>query len=257
MPQRAASSPAPNRPAEDDEGTAKRPAPVEHFESLEGFVEAAAGAEALPRVVVMGRTGRGKSFLLNIISGLRCVSSSGVRTWMYNSEMNRSEKPDTLASPNFVEGRGKSITAAVTGAKVGWLGSTTEPLLVVDTPGTDDTFNALEDDDEKLARFAHGRAQDFCVKLRAVEKVNAFLVLIGDDLRAVDAAKILKALRASFDGSVDDEELWAHVMIVIAKCNPGERSWHEVDDEAKDQAAWPAARPGRQHALSGLRRAIE
>ena len=126
---------------------------------------------------------------------------------MYNSEMNRSEKPDTLASPNFVEGRGKSITAAVTGAKVGWLGSTTEPLLVVDTPGTDDTFNALEDDDEKLARFAHGRAQDFCVKLRAVEKVNAFLVLIGDDLRAVDAAKILKALRASFDGSVDEARM--------------------------------------------------
>ena len=146
--------------------------------------------KALKRLVVLGRTGTGKSFLLNVLSGYTCFLHRRVRKCILNDE--------EVDAPCFAEGKGRSITSEVVCAKVGWRGNPMEKLIVVDVPGTDDTFLALEEGSAERARFQSGRAKDFCVKAKALEKVHAFVVFVeGQNLRCKDAAEILKTLKIS------------------------------------------------------------
>lgn len=206
---------------------------VELYASLNDIVplvneEKKSKKEELKRLVVLGRTGTGKSFLLNIMSGYTCFLHRRVRKWMFNDA--------EVDGPCFEEGKGKSITREVVCARVGWRGHPTEKLIVVDVPGTDDTFLALEEGSAERARFQSGRATDFCVKAKALERVHAFVVLVeGQNLRCKDAAEILKTLKKSFAGTVDDDEIWQHVIIGISRCNPGERLWDETTGEETTQ----------------------
>lgn len=192
-----------------------------------------------PRLVVLGRTGAGKSFLLNIISGLRCfyVSGSG-KHWMNG----KGDYDDLEPAPEKFVSRASatSTTSSVKVAKESWLGDMTMPVLVVDTPGTDDVWiQEAGDDRRKVAAFESGRARDFCVSLRGLRTVNCFLILQGD-VKSGDAAKILRSLKASFACDdpahrIPDEELWARVVIGVSNLNPGERNWDEFTDEKKEE----------------------
>lgn len=110
-------------------------------------------------------------------------------------------------------------------SNVNWRGEESRPLVVVDTPGHDDSSGAELDSQE--ARDTLGAiAADLHNKLKALGHVHAILVLHNDVLsnRLNPATyQILKMVDEKFvkaGGSV-----WNHVIVGYSKCNSHDISW--------------------------------
>uniref|UniRef100_A0A7S3FDX9 G domain-containing protein n=1 Tax=Haptolina ericina TaxID=156174 RepID=A0A7S3FDX9_9EUKA len=173
------------------------------------------------RVVFIGCTGAGKSTIGNIASGWRLVGRQAD-----DGEYAFDWKHPTDMRPLFeARADGESVTSKTAFANVHWLGDEARPIIVVDTPGHDDTAGTnLE---SKEARDKLGElAADLHTKLKALGSVHAIVILHNDVVsnRLNPATQtVLKMVGDKFAKA--DSSVWANVVVAYSKCNEHESTW--------------------------------
>lgn len=174
----------------------------------------------VPKMVAIGCTGAGKSTLLNVIAGNRFVQRSDF-TWKWSEP------------PLFTATHGCSaVTRATSYAIVDWFADKKRPLLVVDTPGHDDT-EGRNIDSKESRDVLRAQAADLHNKLKSMESVNALVVLhnqaSSNRLNPATYA-ILQMINEKFGPSI-----WRNVIVAYSQCNHHtEASW-KSDIEQKSQ----------------------
>ena len=189
------------------------------------------------RLVVIGCTGAGKSTLLNVLSGWRFVQSKDndfLFKWQDKPAPEGSDEPP--APPLFESLAGsESVTKITSFANVHMCGDPERELIVVDTPGHDDSAGCNLEDQEGRDTLAK-LAADLHNKLKALGHVHAILVLHNDVVsnRLNPATyQILKMVDEKF--SKAGTSVWGHVVVGYSKCNAHESTWR-AGLEAKHKA---------------------
>jgi len=190
------------------------------YSTLEDFTRADPEKK---RLVVIGCTGSGKSTLLNVMGGWRFVQSKDTDyqfVWQKKGEgeENTSAIFESAASSD-------SVTKKASFANLDFRGDSSRQLIVVDTPGHDDS--AAGEIDSKEARDVLGAiAADLHNKLKALGTVHTILVLHNDVIsnRLNPATyQILKMVDEKFKKA--NTSVWEHVVVAYSKCNNFETSW--------------------------------
>lgn len=183
------------------------------FEHTDGFRK---------RLCVVGLTGAGKSTLLNVMAGwsFKVVKIDGSTTYKMSKEMDidgqKVERGELFQSGSS----SKSVTDHTSFALVDYFGDPEKPLMLIDTPGHDDTS-----DDPECKGLTKIEA-DLTNKLKKLGYVNAILVIhndvVGNRLNPA-TLELLRKLDAKFHevGSA----VWDHVIIGYSKCNEFEDTW--------------------------------
>lgn len=175
----------------------------------------------IPRLVVIGCTGAGKSTLLNVLSGNRYTQDSDF-AWRW------SEPPLFKATHGCA-----AVTQGTSYANVRWFFDARKPLIVVDTPGHDDTEG--RNLNEKQSRDTlREQAADLHNKLKAMESLNTLLVLhnqVSSNRLNPATYAILQMVSEKFGPSV-----WSNVVIAYSQCNSHTKaSWKsDLDQKIKD-----------------------
>ena len=172
----------------------------------------------VPKLVVIGCTGAGKSTMLNVMAGKRYFQDTDYR-WHW------SEPPIFEATHGC-----NAVTKATSFANVEWFGDPSKPLVVVDTPGHDDTEGkSLESQESRDA--LRSQAADLHNKLKAIGTISTILVLhnqVASNRLNPATYLILKMIDEKFGPSV-----WKNVVVAYSQCNHHtEASW-KADIESK------------------------
>eukprot|EP01062_Namystynia_karyoxenos_P064588 TRINITY_DN575_c0_g1_i1.p1 TRINITY_DN575_c0_g1~~TRINITY_DN575_c0_g1_i1.p1 ORF type:complete len:472 (+),score=171.50 TRINITY_DN575_c0_g1_i1:105-1418(+) len=162
------------------------------------------------RLVVIGQTGAGKSMLLNKLAGFRYKYGPEDQGFRWTRNGVPVDEKDLL----FETASGTdSVTALTCYANIHYLGYAPErPLIVVDTPGSDDTSSP------QSVEILTEQATDLNVKLQKMGYVNAILVLHKDyQSNRMDPGtfELLKKVSTLFQKAGKD--VWSHVVIGYTK----------------------------------------
>jgi hypothetical protein len=187
----------------------------------------------LKRVVVIGLTGDGKSFLLNVLGGWRFIKRVMKGGSEYSWEKDEVPTTELIFKPADTA---TSCTQETSFAKLNWLGDASRPFVAVDTPGYDDTSKSDFVNDEAAQKHIKELVSDFHNKLKALEFVNAILVIhkdpIGNRLNPV-MKEVLKMIDAKFGEAGQD--VWKHVIVAYTRCNSHEDTWsHNIEQKKRD-----------------------
>ena len=204
------------------------------YSTLEDFARTDPGRR---RLVVIGCTGAGKSTLLNVLSGWRFVQTKDndyLYQWQHKPAPEGSDEPPL---PPLFESvaSSESVTKITSFANVHMCGDPERELIVVDTPGHDDSAGCNLEDQEGRDTLAK-LAADLHNKLKALGHVHAILVLHNDVVsnRLNPATyQILKMVDEKF--SKAGTSVWRHVVVGYSKCNAHETTWR-AGLEAKRKA---------------------
>lgn len=175
---------------------------------------------SVPRLVVIGCTGAGKSTLLNIVTGNRYSQSTDFR-WMWSS------------TPLFKATHGcNAVTQSASYAYTHWFSNYHKPVIVVDTPGHDDT-EGRDIQDRRSRDVLREQAADIHNKLKGMESLNTILVVhnqISSNRLNPATYAVLQMINEKFGDSI-----WKNVVIAYSQCNTNtEASWN-TDVELKIQ----------------------
>lgn len=204
------------------------------YSTLEDFARTDPGRR---RLVVIGCTGAGKSTLLNVLSGWRFVQTKENDFEYQWQHMPAPEGSDEPPLPPLFESvaSSESVTKITSFANVHMCGDPERELIVVDTPGHDDSAGCNLEDQEGRDTLAK-LAADLHNKLKALGHVHAILVLHNDVVsnRLNPATyQILKMVDEKF--SKAGTSVWRHVVVGYSKCNAHETTWR-AGLEAKRKA---------------------
>ena len=204
------------------------------YSTLEDFARTDPGRR---RLVVIGCTGAGKSTLLNVLSGWRFVQTKENDFEYRWQHMPAPEGSDEPPLPPLFESvaSSESVTKITSFANVHMCGDPERELIVVDTPGHDDSAGCNLEDQEGRDTLAK-LAADLHNKLKALGHVHAILVLHNDVVsnRLNPATyQILKMVDEKF--SKAGTSVWRHVVVGYSKCNAHETTWR-AGLEAKRKA---------------------
>lgn len=173
--------------------------------------------ESLKRVVVLGCTGAGKSTLLNVISGNEILQTDD-GSWVWNND-------DDVV---FTSAHGcQAVTKTTALAHVDFLGDSDRPLIVVDTPGHNDT-EGNEIGDVGSRAVLREQSADLHAKLKALRNVHLVLILhdqIGSNRLNPATYTILKMLDEKFSAAAADGNIWNHVAVAYSRCNHHDSTW--------------------------------
>lgn len=171
------------------------------FKTIEDFRRCPLG---YPRMVVLGCTGAGKSTLLNVLAGNRFVQAANF-AWRFTD-------PVLFRATHGCA----AVTKAACYAAVDWFGDADRPLVIVDTPGHDDTEGKQLE--SKQSRDAlREQAADLHNKLQALGSVNVILVLhshVSSNRLNPATYMLLRMVQEKFGSSV-----WEHVVMGYSQCN--------------------------------------
>lgn len=197
----------------------------------------------MPRIVVLGATGDGKSTLLNIFAGYRASVAADSDTsglaWKYKARV--VERP--LFEANYCA---DSVTMETAMAVTRWLG-TGERVVLVDTPGVLDSREGEANYEEK-AHIQRNRNGDMHAKLKHLKKTSAVLVLHSDfHGNKLDSsnAQLLKDLAGMFESA--GGAFWRCVIVGYSKMNT-QANWRVVFDRKRGQ---PQTALGRLQGTGG------
>lgn len=175
----------------------------------------------VPKMVVIGCTGAGKSTLLNIFAGNRYLQCADF-TWKWS---------DTSL---FKATHGcNAVTQTASYANINWFGNEGKPLVVIDTPGHDDTEG--RNMENKQSRDAlKEQAADLHNKLKAMESLTTILVLhnqVSSNRLNPATYAILQMVNEKFGPSI-----WKNVVVAYSQCNNHtEASWKsEIEQKSRD-----------------------
>ncbi|KAL1508620.1 hypothetical protein AB1Y20_004717 [Prymnesium parvum] len=173
------------------------------------------------RIVLIGCTGSGKSTIGNVAAG-----------WKYVGKMDADggfdfswQHPE--GAPPMFEARasGSSVTSHLSFANIDWLGDKSRPVILIDTPGHDDTAAAEIDSAEAREKLGE-MAAELHDKLKAIGTIHALVVVHNDvtSNRLNPATQtILKMIAEKFAKA--DTSVWKNVVIAYSKCNEHDTSW--------------------------------
>merc|ERR1712194_167348 len=136
-----------------------------------------------------------------------------------------------------------------------WLGSEQRPVVLVDTPGTDDLVSTVTEEGRHTKENEQNK--DFHLVVKTLDHVHAFLLLMPyeDNIAVVDSTLStldLLARRFAHDKKEVEKQnhgetvlkevpkpdaekiaelvdFWNHVVFGITKCNEFQSKWEEVD----------------------------
>ena len=146
------------------------------------------------KILLLGRTGAGKSSLGNVLAGLPCDS-------------------DLFPVSAGCEG----CTHEIRFADEFFNGDTEKPISLIDTIGFEDPDRSSDDIDEK-----NGIITELLIKLRDYcDHVNLFLLVINGDNPRIDR-NLIEMIKI-FEGMFG-ERFWSQVVIVFTKLHMDERS---------------------------------
>jgi predicted GTPase len=183
--------------------------------------------ESDKRLIVVGCTGAGKSTMLNIMAGWTFESIKDEH-WNFTTALHKKEAID---GPLFKAGASaESTTTETSFALVNYFNDPGKQLIVIDTPGHDDTGGA-----DRMVKIE----ADLHNKLQMIRYVNAILVIHNDvkgNVLNPATLELLEKIDAKFkDAGVD---VWDHVMIGYSKCNAHVEDWRaNLDKKIKNMQA--------------------
>lgn len=165
----------------------------------------------VPKLVVIGCTGAGKSTLLNIVAGNRYMQDTDF-TWKWSDE------------PLFKATHGcNAVTQSASYANINYFGNASKSLVVVDTPGHDDTGGRNMENKENRDILKE-QAADLHNKLKAMESLSTILVLhnqVSSNRLNPATYAILQMVNEKFGPTI-----WQNVVVAYSQCNNHtEASW--------------------------------
>lgn len=175
----------------------------------------------VPKMIVIGCTGAGKSTLLNIFAGNRYSQCTDF-TWKWSE------------TPLFKATHGcNAVTQAASYANIDWFGNEAKPLVVVDTPGHDDTEGRNMENKHSRDTLKE-QAADLHNKLKAMESLNTILVLhnqVSSNRLNPATYAILQMVNEKFGPTI-----WKNVVVAYSQCNNHtEASWKsEIEQKSRD-----------------------
>ena len=190
----------------------------------------------LKRLVIIGGTGDGKSTVLNIMTGWRFVQQTTVAEAPHTWKSPGSSTPDS--TPPFRDSVSvDSVTRTTSFAVVAFRGDPERSLIVVDTPGFDDTCDTTADrynvdgsDTKDGVEAADLRAtlqalyKERLEKLKALGHIDTILLLHPDVMSNRCGPVFIMQLKMIDE--VFGSDAWKHVVVGYSKrCNPCETTW--------------------------------
>ena len=180
--------------------------------SLESFIVM---PKNIPRILVIGETGTGKSSLCNKMAGVRYKKISKFNPTFKITTTTVEVDNKCNVEPIFKVQRGQdSVTQETSWAEVNYLGDDRKKLIIIDTPG----LNDKNVDNGKKHR------KDLQLKLEAMEQVDLILILL--DKPSSRLTKSLKDMMYDIIGIFGgNENLYGHFAVGFSHCDESDNSW--------------------------------
>jgi GTPase SAR1 family protein len=191
---------------------------VPDFEHADGYRK---------RLVVIGDTGSGKSVLLNVMAGWTYIcKETAPGSFQYTNELYKEEgenKKKPLFEPAPID-KVTSTTQDTAYALVDYLNDPARPIMLIDTPGHDDS-GELGATEAEIADRVRLQDKDLTDKMKCLGYVNAIIVVFDLSKNKLSGSmkKMLESLEIKF--KAEGHNVWNHVMIGYTKCNATDKTW--------------------------------